>query len=133
MCCIVMFDTSGFPRSMWFDYAKTLLVLGGICLLALVVVKLLLPRLAGSTASSSSHIQVFARLPLEPRKTLYLVRTGKVVALLASSPEAVHMMALLNAEDFLDIAVAAQADTVSASPFLRIAKAFSDPNKERRR
>lgn len=127
-----MFETPALPTSMWFDYAKTLLVLGGICLLALVAVKVLLPRLTGAATSTSSHIQVFARYPLEPRKTLYLVRTGKAVVLLASSAEGVHMMTTFNAEDFGDITAPTQVGTANGSAFRRIAEAFADRNKERR-
>src|SRR5215469_18147606 len=103
MCCFAILQAPTLPTSMWFDYAKTLLVLGGICVLALVVVKLVLPKLSGAGTSSSSHIQVFARYPLEPRKTLYLVRAGKAVVLLASSAESVHLMATLKADDFADV------------------------------
>ena len=119
------FEGPASPASMWVDYAKTLLVLIGICLLALVVVKILLPRLTGFAKSATNHIQVFARYPLEPRKTLYLVRTGKTVVLLAASAEAVHFMTTLNSEDFEDIAVQAQADEMSNSAFQRIVQGFS--------
>src|ERR1700761_8471073 len=101
-------EAPALPASMWVDYAKTLLVLIGICLLALVVVKVLLPRLTGFVKPTSNHIQVFARYPLEPRKTLYLVRTGKTVVLLATSAEAVHFMTTLNPRDFEDITAPAQ-------------------------
>lgn len=120
-----VFEVPVSPASMWVDYAKTLFVLIGICLLALVVVKVLLPRLSGFAKPTSNHIQVFARCPLEPRKTLYLVRTGKTVVLLAASAEAVHFMTTLNSEDFEDIAVQAQADTMSGSAFQRIAQGFA--------
>jgi flagellar biogenesis protein FliO len=131
MSCFAIFETSAQPASIWIDYARTLLVLGGICVLAIVVVKVVLPRLTGSAASSSNHIQVFARYPLEPRKTLYLVRAGKAVVLLASSAESVHLMTTLKAEDFGEIAPPAQVDA-NGSGFRRIAQAFADRNKETR-
>lgn len=120
-----VFEVPASSASMWVDYAKTLLVLIGICLLALVVVKVLLPRLTGFAKSTSNHIQVFARYPLEPRKTLYLVKTGKTFVLLAASAEAVHFMTTLNAEDFEDTAAQAQTDTMSGSAFQRIAQSFA--------
>ena len=128
MSCVAIFETPALPTSMWFDYARTLLVLGGICVLALVAVKVVLPRLTGSTAASSNHIQVFARYPLEPRKTLYLVRAGKTVVFLASSAESVQLMTTLKAEDFAEVDTPAQADT-NGSAFRRIAQAFADRNK----
>jgi flagellar biogenesis protein FliO len=121
-----VFEAPASPASMWVDYAKMLLVLIGICLLALVVVKVLLPRLTGFAKPASNHIQVFARYPLEPRKTLYLVRTGKTVVLLAASAEAVHIMTTLNSEDFEDIIAPAQSDATSGSAFQRIVRTFAD-------
>jgi flagellar biogenesis protein FliO len=108
-----------------------LLVLVGICVLALVAVKVVLPRLTGSATSSSNHIQVFARYPLEPRKTLYLVRAGKAVVLLASSAESIHLMTTLKADDFAEVDTMAQAGA-NGSAFRRIAQAFADRNKETR-
>lgn len=115
--------------NMWLDYAKTLLVLAGICLLALFAVKILLPKLTGFAAPASSHINVFAKYPLEPRKTLYLVRTGKVVVLLATSGEAVHFMTTLNSEDFEDNTAPVQMDSANSSTFRRIAQTFADRNQ----
>jgi flagellar biogenesis protein FliO len=126
-----MFGTPGLPTNLWFDYARTLLVLGGICVLALVAVKVVFPRLAGSATSSSNLIQVFARYPLEPRKTLYLVRAGTTVVLLASSADSIHLMTTLKPEDFAEVDAAAQTDG-NGSTFRRIAQAFADRNKETR-
>jgi flagellar biogenesis protein FliO len=126
-----MFEAPASPASMWADYAKTLLVLAGICLLALVAVKVLLPRLTSFTKPASNHIQVFARYPLEPRKTLYLVRTGKTVILLAASAEAVHFMTTLNSEDFEEITAPAQSDATSGSAFQRIVRAFADRKEDK--
>jgi flagellar biogenesis protein FliO len=128
--CLAIFEPPLSPARMWLDYAKTLLVLVGICLLALVAVKVLLPRLTGFVTPSSSHIHVLARYPLEPRQTLYLVRTGKTVVLLAASAEAVHFMTTLNPEDFQDIAAPAPTDVTSGPTFQRIVQAFAHRNKD---
>lgn len=131
MSYFALLETPALPTSMWFDYARTLLVLGGICVIALLAAKVVLPRLTGSATASSNHIQVFARYPLEPRKTLYLVRAGKAVVLLASSAESVQLMTTLKAEDFAEIDSPAQVDA-NGSAFRRIAQAFADRNKETR-
>jgi flagellar biogenesis protein FliO len=94
-------------------------------------VKVLLPRLTGLATPASNQINVFARCPLEPRKTLYLVRAGKSVVLLAASAEAVHFMTTLNPEDFEDIASQAETEATSGSAFRRIAKAFADRNQDK--
>jgi flagellar biogenesis protein FliO len=128
---LAIFEAPASSTSMWLDYAKTLLVLVGICLLAIVAVKVLLPRLTGFATPSSNHIHVFARYLLEPRKTLYLVKTGKTVVLLAASAEAVHFMTTLDPEDFQDMAAPAPTDTTSGSAFRRIVQAFADRNPDK--
>jgi flagellar biogenesis protein FliO len=127
--CLIMIGAFAPATNMWLDYAKTLLVLAGICLLALFAMKILLPKLTGFAAPASSHINVFAKYPLEPRKTLYLVRTGKAVVLLATSGEAVHFMTTLNSEDFEDNTASAQMDSANSSTFRRIAQTFADRNQ----
>lgn len=127
-----MFEAAA-SSSMWLDYAKTLLVLGGICLLALVAAKALVPRLAGVARSASSQIHVFARYPLEPRKMLYLVRTGKTIILLATSGDAVHFMTTLNPEDFEVIDTQAQTGDIRDSAFQRIARNFAERKQDKSR
>lgn len=126
---LIMIGAFASATNMWLDYAKTLLVLAGICLLALFAMKMLLPRLIGFATTTSSHINVFAKYPLEPRKTLYLVKTGKAVVLLATSGEAVHFMTTLNSEDFEDDTASTQMDLASPSTFRRIAQTFADRNQ----
>jgi flagellar biogenesis protein FliO len=128
--CLIMFEASASSTSLWLDYTKTLLVLVGICLFALVTVKVLLPRLTGVAKSVPNHIQILGRYPLEPRKTLYLVRTGKTIALLATSAEAVHFMTTLNSEDFENIVAQTSTDVTNGSAFQRIARCFADRKQD---
>jgi flagellar protein FliO/FliZ len=93
----------------WLDYAKTLLVLGGISVLAFVAVRFWLPRLARFRSSASNHIQVYARYPLEPRKTLYIVKAGKSMMLLGSSNEGLQFMTSLDEAGF-------ESSTVNPTP-----------------
>jgi flagellar biogenesis protein FliO len=110
---------------MWLDYVKMLFVLIGICLIALVAVKMLIPRLRGMAVPASNGIHIFAKYPLEPRKTLYVVKIGKTVVLLATSGETVRFMTTLDPKDFEDNDVPAQVDTTSVSAFKRIAQSFA--------
>jgi flagellar biogenesis protein FliO len=126
-----MFEVNLSPTSMWSDYAKMLLILLGVCLLALVVVKLLIPRIAGLAPSTSNHIQLFARYPLEPRKMLYLVRAGKAVVLLASSGDSVHYMTSLSPEDFEISDIPSQADTARGYVFKRFMWPFADQKRDK--
>ncbi len=89
------------PGSLWGDYVRTLAVLAAVCLAAVFAVRVWLPRLAGNAgASGPKLLEVLARQPLEPRKTLYLVRAGKSVLVLAASGDAVRHMATLDGAEF---------------------------------
>jgi flagellar biogenesis protein FliO len=102
----------------WRDYAKTMLILVAICLIALLMARTLGPKLRNLTAASSGRIHVFAKHSLEPRKNLYLVRAGKAVLLLATSEHAVHFMKALDAADFEDGPQLVQDDVnISANRF----------------
>jgi len=106
----------------WLDYAKTLLVLGAILILAFVAVRFWIPRFAGFRALSSEHIEVFARYSLEPRKTLYVVRAGKAMILLASSEQDVQFMTALDPGDFESNGQAGQ--QMNEGNFSRLLKSF---------
>jgi len=129
--CLFLFQAFTSATNMWVDYAKTLLVLVGICLIALVAVKMLVPRLKGLAMPASSSINVFARYPLEPRKTLYLVKAGKDVVLLATAGETVQFMTTLDPDGFEEIATPAAIAVESGSTFRRIAQAFADRSPSR--
>ena len=106
----------------WLDYAKTLHVLGAILILAFVVVRFWIPRLAGFRTLSSEHIEVLARYSLEPRKTLYVVRAGKAMILLASSEQGVQFMTALDPGDFESNGQAGQ--QMNEGNFSRLLKSF---------
>jgi flagellar protein FliO/FliZ len=54
---------------------RTLLALAGVCLLAYVVLRFLSKRVYGAQAGGGL-MRVVARLPLEPRRSLYLVEVA---------------------------------------------------------
>jgi flagellar biogenesis protein FliO len=87
------------PAGLWGDYLKTLLVLAGICMLAMGAAKVLLPRLR-TRLSGTGQIRVVTSHSLEPRKTLYVVKIGNTAVLLATSGTAVHFMTTLDQTDF---------------------------------
>lgn len=94
-CDLLLFHAD----NLWVDYVKTLLVLTGICMLALGTAKLALPRLR-TRISGTGPIRILASHPLEPKKTLYVVRAGNTAVLLATSGTAVHFMTKLEEADF---------------------------------
>jgi flagellar biogenesis protein FliO len=129
ICSQIIIEVFAPPSGIWLDYAKTLLVLAGICLLALFAVKVLLPKITGFARPDSSHIKVIAKYPLDPRKTLYLVRTGKTVVFFATSGESFHFMTTLNPGDFEDDIAQVQIESAGSSTFQRIASTFADKNQ----
>ncbi|MFI5306541.1 MAG: FliO/MopB family protein [Polyangiales bacterium] len=71
--------------SLALDFLRTLLALGAVCALIWFSLRFLARR--GLIAPARAHgasLEVLARLPLEPRKSLYLVRAGKRLLLLAT-------------------------------------------------
>ena len=93
------------------DYVKLLLVLGGVLLLAYVSLRFWLPKFSGLRAAPSGPIQVVGRLALEPKKTLFVVKTGPDFFLIGTSESEIHYLTALDAE-----ALAAQAAAPPAAP-----------------
>ncbi len=67
------------------EYVEVLLVLAGILALAYVTLRFGLPRFLGMRTPTDGPIQMVARYPLEPKKTLYLVKVGSEVFLIGTS------------------------------------------------
>lgn len=86
--------------NLWADYAKTMSVLAGICLLAMAAVKIVLPRWKGRIGSSPDLIRVLATRQLQPKKALHVVKAGETFVLVATSGDAVHFMTELDGSSF---------------------------------
>jgi flagellar biogenesis protein FliO len=78
------------------SYFKLIVVLGLILVLVFVGLRYGLPRMSGMRQFSSGPIRVVARYPLEPRKTLYIVRTGGGYYLVGTSESGVHFLTALD-------------------------------------
>ena len=81
------------------QYLTVLLALGGVLVLAYVVLRVVLPRMFGMTVSKGGPIQVMARYPLEPKKTLYLVKTGSQVFLVGTSESQIEYLTTIAPEN----------------------------------
>ena len=89
------------------QYIEVLLVLGGVLVLAYVTLRVGLPRMLGMRTSRAGPIKVLARYPLEPKKTLYLVKTGSQVFLIGTSESQVEYLTAVapeNAAEMLESA-----------------------------
>jgi flagellar biogenesis protein FliO len=85
------------------QYVGVLLALAGVLVLAYVTLRVGLPRTFGMRASSAGLIQVLARYPLEPKKTLYLVKTSSQVFLIGTSESQVEYLTAIAPENAAEI------------------------------
>jgi len=107
------------------DYFRLMLVLGGILLLAFVAIRFWIPKLMPWNRPSPGPLQIWAKLPLEPQKTLYIIKAGKSLLLVASSEAGMQYMLSLNAEDFADASEQKEPETRESrfAPLIRTGKA----------
>ncbi|HWR50357.1 MAG TPA: flagellar biosynthetic protein FliO [Bryobacteraceae bacterium] len=79
------------------DYFKLMLTLAGVAALAFFALRYWLPRMTGLRPPDSGPIRVAARLALEPRKHLYIVKAGTDYMLLGASESGLQYLAPLEA------------------------------------
>src|SRR5262245_56940576 len=79
----------------------TVLLLVAVCVVAYVVVRLLRRGLEGR-AVGEQVVTVVARVPLEPRRSLYVVRVGGRTLLLGASEMGLGLVTELDGEAVLD-------------------------------
>lgn len=102
------------------QYIGVLLALGGVLLLAYVLLRIGLPRVFGMRTSSGGPIQVVARYPLEPKKTLYLLRIGTQLFLIGTSESQVQFLTSLAADNVGDVLQSQEAKDVPPKDFRQI-------------
>lgn len=86
---------------------RTALSVGIVCIIAFVALKYGLKRFVGN-AGADDRVRVLARYPIEPRRTLLVVRVVGKTLLLSSSEAGVHLVHELGEQDalaFLDTPV----------------------------
>jgi flagellar biosynthetic protein FliO len=113
----------GYVEIIWWDYLKILLALGVLVAGAWAFLRYVAPRLPALGGGSTDVIRVLARYPLEPRKTLYIVRVGEEILLLGSSENSVTMLRALPPEMFRD-AGEGSASRVEASGFAKVLESW---------
>ncbi len=128
--CLTLLEAA-LSDSLWLDYAKTLFILAGICLAGFIAVKRLIPKLNSLVMPASEKIKMIAKFPLETRKTLYLIRAGKSVFLLAASSDTVQFMTALDPCDFEESVSKDQKNAATDSLFRQTTKTTPDRNQEK--
>ena len=83
----------------WGDYVRLMLVLCGILALAVAAIRFWLPKLPMRNKAAAGPLEVFARFPLEPRRTLYIVKAANSYLLIATSEAGVQNLVTLSAEE----------------------------------
>lgn len=81
------------------QYIEVLLALAGVLVLAYVLLRVGLPRVFGMQTSSGGPIQLIARYPLEPKKTLYLLKIGAQLLLIGTSESQVQFLTSIASEN----------------------------------
>ena len=76
----------------------SLLVLGGVCIAAFVVVRVVGRFLATGRARGAHLLDVVARLPLEPRRSLYVVEAAGKTLLIGTSEMGLSVLTELDRE-----------------------------------
>ena len=92
------------------QYIQVLLALAGVLILAYLTLRVGLPRMFGMRTSANGPIQVLARYPLEPKKTLYLIKTGSQIFLIGTSESQVEYLTTVAPENVDEIVASARRD-----------------------
>ncbi|SRR5581483_5841811 len=95
------------------QYLEVLLTLGGVLALAYVLLRVGLPRMMGMRASSAGPIQVLSSCALAPKSTLYLVKVGAQVSLIATWESGVRFLTAIAPENVEDLAASQRAANTS--------------------
>ena len=77
----------------------SLLVLGGVCIAAFVVVRVVGRLLATGRARGAHLLDVVARLPLEPRRSLYVVEVAGKTLLVGTSEMGLSVLSELDGSE----------------------------------
>ena len=83
-----------------------------------MTIRYVIPRWFGINTSAAGPIQVLARFPLEPKRTLYVVKVAKDIVLVGSSESGLQFLKELDPADFE--AAIQQAPPAPANQFSRV-------------
>jgi len=97
-------EVSTLPTGYGVYLLQTILALGAVCLLAYVVLRFGLNRLyGGSRRGQSQLLRVVERLPLDPRRSLYLVEVAGRYVLLGTGDSGVRFLTEVDGEGLSEV------------------------------
>jgi len=123
-------DQLGSINSQILQYVEVLFALLGVLLLAFITLKVILPRIFDMGTPDRGPIQVLARYPLEPRRTLYLVEVASEVFLIATGESGVTYLAAVPPEKAAE-AMAASREKVADPKNFRSVLAWFEKGGQR--
>ena len=103
------------------QFLEVMAALGLVLGLAYLVLKFGLARMTGFKPVAGGPLELVARFPLEPRKTLYIVKAGTELVLIGSSEAQLQLLAGLSQDNAASILaeLPAPAERVSFTRFLQ--------------
>jgi flagellar biogenesis protein FliO len=103
---------------------ETLLILAGVCALAWAVIRFALPKVMGArgvVGGGKGVLRIVARMPLEPRKTLYVVEAaGKTLLVGVSDGGPMTTLAELDGKRVDEVEAEARAAAGGKRSFLSV-------------
>lgn len=81
-------------------FIKVVLAMIVVCVTAYFGIKYLLPKGSFIKKSSRSEIEILERFPLEPRKSLYILKVGNRRVLIGTTENSVHSLLELEEKEF---------------------------------
>lgn len=104
---------------------ETLVILALVCAGAWLVIRFGLRRLYPGVGGKSGPLRIVARLPLEPRRTLYIIEAGKKMLLVGTSEQG--PLTTLAELDRDDVAAALHDAPVPQRSFLELLRKKDPP------
>jgi flagellar biogenesis protein FliO len=106
------------------QYLEVLLGLMGVLVLAYVTLRVGLPWIFRTRNPGEGPIEVLARYSLEPKKGLYLIKTGSQVFLIGTSENQVGYLTAVSDDNAIEIARSVSRTEVRPTEFRQLLSRF---------
>jgi flagellar biogenesis protein FliO len=112
------------------QYLEVLLGLIGVLILTYLTLRTGLPWMFGMRTRGKGPIEVVARYPLEPKKSLYLVKAGSQVFLIGTAENQVEYLTAVSDENATEILRAASKVEAPQADFRQLLNRFQKVGKD---
>ena len=97
------------------EYIEVLLAMGVVLALAYLALRFGLPRVLGAKTTGAGPIEIISRYVLTPKNTLYLVKTGSQVSLIATWENGATFLTAIAPENIGNIMASQRCTKLSSS------------------